>query len=215
MATAPASAEAGPLEVAVLAKAPLAGLAKTRLIPALGAVGAARFHRSLVLRTLAVVAKAGLQPTLWCAPSVEHRFFRALRHVRGLSCQVQEEGDIGQRMHAVFLAHAQRSDRPLLLIGSDCPVFSAEHLREAARRLQAGHEAVFTPAQDGGYVLIGLQRPQPSLFEGVTWSTAEVMAQTRLRLAQADLRWSEMPALWDLDTPQDLARWQALAAGKA
>jgi len=204
-----------PVEVAILAKAPVAGLAKTRLIPALGAARAARLHRHLVLRTLAVVFDAGLVPTMWCAPSPAHRFFRALRSTALLSCEPQAEGDIGQRMHAVFEQHAQRSTAPLLLIGSDCPVFSASHLRQAAQRLLGGDEAVVTPAEDGGYVLMGLKQPQATLFEGLAWSTSEVMAQTRQRLRAAGLRYSEMPTLWDVDTPQDLARWQALAAGQA
>jgi rSAM/selenodomain-associated transferase 1 len=204
-----------PVEVAILAKAPVAGLAKTRLIPALGAVGAARLHRRLVLRTLAVVLDAGMVPTLWCAPSPAHRFFRALQASTSVDCKTQAEGDIGQRMHAVFEQHAQRSLAPLLLIGSDCPVFSASHLRQAAQRLLGGDEAVVTPAEDGGYVLIGLKQPQATLFEGLAWSTSEVMAQTRQRLRAAGLRYSEMPTLWDVDTPQDLVRWQALAAGQA
>jgi uncharacterized protein len=215
MATSPDDMNTLPVEVAILAKAPVAGLAKTRLIPALGAAGAARLHRRLVLRTLAVVAEAGLVPTLWCAPSPSHRFFRALRSTVLLACEPQAEGDIGQRMHAVFEQHTRRSKAPLLLIGSDCPVFSASHLRLAAQRLLSGDDAVVTPAEDGGYVLIGLNQPQAVLFEGLAWSTSEVMAQTRQRLRAAGLRHSEMPTLWDVDTPQDLARWQALGAGPA
>lgn len=215
MVTSPADMNTLPVEVAILAKAPVAGLAKTRLIPAVGAVGAARLHRRLVLRTLAVVAQAGLVPTLWCAPSPAHRFFRALRRTALLACEPQVEGDIGQRMHAVFVQHARRSTAPLLLIGCDCPVFSASHLRLAAQRLLWGDEAVVTPAEDGGYVLIGLKQPQATLFEGLAWSTSEVMAQTRQKLHAAGLRYSEMPTLWDVDTPQDLARWQAMAADPA
>ena len=215
MVTSPADMNTLPVEVAILAKAPVAGLAKTRLIPAVGAVGAARLHRRLVLRTLAVVAQAGLVPTLWCAPSPAHRFFRALRSTALLACEPQVEGDIGQRMHAVFVQHARRSTAPLLLIGCDCPVFSASHLRLAAQRLLWGDEAVVTPAEDGGYVLIGLKQPQATLFAGLAWSTSEVMAQTRQKLHAAGLRYSEMPTLWDVDTPQDLARWQAMAADPA
>lgn len=215
MATPPAERTALPVEVAILAKAPVAGWAKTRLIPALGAAGAARMHRRMVLRTLAVVAQAGLVPTLWCAPSPAHRFFRALQASTSIDCKTQAEGDIGQRMHAAFVAHARRSTAPLLLIGSDCPIFSACHLRLAAQRLLSGDEAVVTPAEDGGYVLIGLQQPQATLFEGLAWSTSEVMAHTRQKLHAAGLRYSEMPTLWDMDTPQDLARWQAMAADQA
>ena len=209
MATSPVSAEPLAVDLAVLAKAPRPGQVKTRLAPALGAAGAARLQRRLLLRTLAVARASGLGLQLWGAPA-EARFFRALARATGLPCRAQPEGDMGQRMHAVFEAHSRETARPLLLIGSDCPVFSPDHLRQAAQRLLAGDTAVFTPAEDGGYVLVGLQRPQPSLFEGVAWSTPEVMAQTRERLQGLGLRWSVLPTLWDLDTPADLRRWQAL-----
>lgn len=214
MAISPASAErdAPAVDLAVLAKAPVAGLAKTRLIPALGAAGAARLHRQLLKRTLAVAAQSGLRVQLWCAPDAAHPFFQIAARRLGLRCHVQPEGDIGQRMQAVFAA--QPAGRPLLLVGSDCPVFTAAHLQDAAQRLQSGDEAVFTPAEDGGYVLVGLRRPQPVLFEGLAWSTSSVMAQTRQRLADLGLRHSEMPTLWDIDRPEDLARLSSAGLGR-
>lgn len=191
--------------VAVLAKAPLAGLAKTRLVPALGAAGAARLQRWLTLATLRTAGEAGLGPiTLWCAPDAGHRFFRALRRRCRLTCRVQPEGDIGARMHAAFMHHAGRS--PLLLLGTDCPALRAAHLRQAAQVLHDGADAVFVPAEDGGYVLVGLRRPQPALFVGIDWSTPRVMVQTRERARAASLRWVELDTLWDVDVPADLAR---------
>ena len=212
MATAPDRVEA--VTVAVLAKAPLAGQAKTRLEPALGQAGAARAHRQLVLRTLQTVAQAGLPVRLWCAPTSDQRFFRALARAHGLALATQPEGDVGVRMHAAFVDHARCSAAPLLLIGTDCPAFDAAHLREAARRLLAGDEAVFTPAEDGGYVLVGLRQPMAGLFEAVSWSSSQVMNQTRGHLQRLGLRWSEMPTLWDVDRPADWQRWQALQAQK-
>ncbi len=210
MATAPDRVEA--VTVAVLTKAPLAGQAKTRLAPTLGPAGAARAHRALVLRTLRTVAQAGLPMRLWCAPTSDQRFFRALARAHGLALASQPEGDVGVRMHAAFVDHARCSAEPMLLIGTDCPAFDAAHLQEAARRLLAGDEAVFTPAEDGGYVLVGLRRPVAALFEAVSWSTAEVMSQTRAHLQRLGLRFSEMPTLWDVDRPADWQRWQALQA---
>jgi len=197
------------VSVAVLAKAPVAGHAKTRLAATLGAAGAARVHRQLVLRTLQTVQLAGLRLELWGEPA-EHRFFKALLRVQGCLTLAQPAGDIGARMHAAFVHHCARSPAPLLLIGTDCPVLEAAHLREAARRLLAGDEAVFTPAEDGGYVLVGLRRPVPALFEDIAWSTEQVMAQTQERLQRLGLCYSEMPTLWDLDRPADWLRWQAM-----
>ncbi|MGE0671463.1 MAG: TIGR04282 family arsenosugar biosynthesis glycosyltransferase [Methylibium sp.] len=199
------------VQVAVLAKAPIAGLAKTRLIPALGAQGAARLQRTLTRGALRCAAEAGLGPvTLWCAPNAEHRFFRALRRSCGLRCLVQPSGDLGARMHTAFRLHCV--DGPLLLIGTDCPALRPSHLRKAARALVDGEDAVFYPAEDGGYVLVGLRRPQESLFRDMPWSTAEVMSLSRQRARDAGLRVREFEPLWDVDLPADLPRLQALTA---
>lgn len=198
------------VQVAVLAKAPIAGLAKTRLIPALGAQGAARLQRTLTRGALRCAAEARLGPvTLWCAPNADHRFFRALRRTSGLRCLVQPSGDLGARMHTAFRLHCVEG--PLLLIGTDCPALRPSHLRKAARALVDGEDAVFYPAEDGGYVLVGLRRPQEALFRNMPWSTAEVMSLSRQRARDAGLRVREFEPLWDVDLPADLPRLQALA----
>ncbi|MDE2275863.1 MAG: TIGR04282 family arsenosugar biosynthesis glycosyltransferase, partial [Burkholderiales bacterium] len=145
--------------------------------------------------------------TLWCAPHAQHRFFRALHQATGVPCLVQASGDLGERMHTAFRLHCEQG--PLLLTGTDCPPLTPTHLRQAARALQGGDEAVFFPAEDGGYVLVGLRRPQAALFRDIAWSTDAVMDQTRERASAAGLRWREFETLWDLDVPADLARWQA------
>lgn len=202
------------VQVAVLAKAPVAGLAKTRLIPALGPRGAARLQRQLTRAAVQTAADAGLGAvTLWCTPHAQHPFFRALRRTTGLACRVQPEGDLGARMHAAFVLHCAAG--PLLLTGTDCPPLTAAHLRRAAQALLEDADAVFHPAEDGGYVLVGLRRPQAALFEGIAWSTPEVMAQTRARAAALGLRVRELETLWDVDVAADLARWRASAAAAA
>ncbi len=197
------------VQIAVLAKAPLPGLAKTRLIPALGATGAARLQRQLTRSTLACAQQAQLGAvTLWCAPDTQHRFFRALHSTSGVNCIEQPRGDLGLRMLAAFERHCQQG--PLLLIGTDCPALTTTHLKAAARALIDGEDAVVYPAEDGGYVLIGLQQPQPALFCAMTWSTGQVMATTRARAKAQGLRLRELATLWDVDVPADLARLRAL-----
>lgn len=199
------------VHVAVLAKAPIAGLAKTRLIPALGPRGAARLQREFTRRALRTAVAAQLGPvTLWCAPHANHRFFRALRRTMGVDCLVQASGDLGERMHTAFRLHCAQG--PLLLIGTDCPALAPSHLRDAARALCDGYDAVLGPAEDGGYVLVGLRDPQPTLFLGMAWSTPTVMFETRMRATALGLRVMELPTLWDVDVPADLPRLGTLFA---
>lgn len=200
------------VQIAVLAKAPVAGQVKTRLIPALGDAACARLHRRLVLRTLRCALDARLGPvTLWCAPDARHRFFRALQRVMPLDLRVQTDADLGRRMHDALSHHVGRG--PALLIGTDCAVLEPDHLRRAARALVDGADAVFVPVDDGGYVGVGLRRAQPALFDGMTWSTDRVMAQTRARACALGLAVHELDPLWDIDRPADLDRLAALDHG--
>ncbi len=197
--------------VAILAKAPVAGFAKTRLIPAVGAAGAARAHRGFALAALRTARQAQLEPVIvWGAPDVAHRFFRALRKVEKVQLDSQCPGDLGQRMtHAMERHFNAHPSLPLLVIGTDCPVLSPGHLHEAARSL-AQHDVVLVPAEDGGYVLIGMARPVPAVFQNITWSTGQVLQQTRDRMQVAGLSWCELPPLWDVDQPDDWHRLQRM-----
>lgn len=201
-----------PAAVAIMAKAPVPGLAKTRLMPLLGAAGAARAQRGFVLRTLQTVRAASTGPlTVWCAPNADHRLFKALRARCGVACVAQPGGDLGQRMRAAMAHHFARAPHiPWLVVGTDCPALTPERLQQAADALQR-HDAVLIPAEDGGYVLLGLRRPMPQVFERVDWSTPRVLAQTRERLLEAGARWQELPPLWDVDEPADWLRWRSMA----
>ena len=154
---------------------------------------------------------AALGPvTLWCAPQVSHRFFRALQRTSDLRCRAQPDGDLGERMHSAFRLHC--ADSPLLLIGTDCPALRPEHLQQAARALSDGADAVFIPAEDGGYCLVGLRQPQPALFLGMSWNHDGVLSETRRRAAALGLQLRELAPLWDVDLPEDLLRLAVLNA---
>jgi rSAM/selenodomain-associated transferase 1 len=190
--------------VAILARAPVAGQAKTRLIPALGAEGAANLQRWLLQRTVAMALVADVGPvTLWCAGDPRHADFALCRAFGSVGLRLQPEGDLGRRMSEAL----RQSPTPAgtLVIGTDCPALGVAHLRDAASRL-ADHDAVVVPAEDGGYVLIGTRSPPPAVFDEVEWGTERVMAQTRRRLAALGCRWSEPATLWDVDRPADLER---------
>ena len=190
------------IDIAVLAKAPIPGIAKTRLIPAIGAHAAAVLQEWLTERTIRTAVSAHIGPiTLWCAPDSTHASFGALQRLYGIALRTQPAGDLGARMLAAM------QSGPTLVIGTDCPAFTPAHLHEAARALQS-HDAVLVPAEDGGYVLIGTNAPQPGLFDGMSWSTPHVAAETRPRAAKLSLSLHELAPLWDVDTEDDLARME-------
>ena len=194
--------------VIVLAKAPVAGYAKTRLIPALGAAGAAALAQRLLDHALAQALAARLGPVdLCCAPDCDHPAFARLATQDRVALSCQAPGDLGQRM-AQALGRALAITPRALLIGSDAPALDAAMLQRAALALDQA-DAVFVPAFDGGYALVGLRRPAPSLFADMAWSTAQVMADTRQRLAAAGLRHVELPPLADIDGPADLVHLPA------
>ena len=192
-------------EIAVFARAPVAGAAKTRLIPALGGQGAADLHATMVRRALATACAA--EPgrvTLWRAGASDHPFFAACARDFGVALATQPEGDLGARMAAAFAA----APGPLLLIGSDCPMLKPAHLRACAKAL-AARDAVFLPAEDGGYALIGARRLIAEIFADIPWGTSAVMAETRARLRRLGLTWAEPATVWDVDEPADLERLRA------
>ena len=203
MATFPGNpdAEAAAVAIAILAKAPLPGLAKTRLAPTLGAEGAAQLQARFIERAVTTAQAAAIGPvTLWAAPA--HPAFQTISALFGVALAEQPEGDLGARMQAAIAA----ANGPAIVIGTDCPALTLEHLRTAARALMDGVDVVIVPVEDGGYGLIGMRRPQPALFAGMTWSTSSVMAETRRRLTKLGLSWREPARLWDIDEPADLAR---------
>ncbi|MDO9439311.1 MAG: TIGR04282 family arsenosugar biosynthesis glycosyltransferase [Beijerinckiaceae bacterium] len=192
--------------VAIFARAPIAGAAKTRLIPRLGAAGAAALHARLVTHTLTQVAAARpTSATLWCSPDATHSFFADCRATFGVTLEPQHGADLGQRMHAAFVA----AQGPLLLVGTDCPMLGPDLLREAAEALLNGSDAAFCPAEDGGYGLVGLRKPCPSLFDDMDWGTDRVMSETRARLRRLGLAWHETATVWDVDRPEDIGRLAA------
>jgi len=199
-----------PVAVAVLAKAPVPGFAKTRLIPALGAEGATAFASRLIEHAVATACEAGVGPvTLWAAPVGTVAAFESLRARFGIALARQPDGDLGARM----LTALATGKGATLVIGTDCPALTADHLRAAADALRCGVDVVVYPAEDGGYVLIGTRKAEPALFSAMPWSTAEVMAETRRRLNALGLVWQEPMTLWDVDGPADLDRLRESALG--
>ena len=205
--------------VVVMARAPVPGRTKRRLIPAIGAERAAALHRAMIRRAVTSALASGVGPVeLWCTPSPDHEAFRSLGSETRIGLRTQIGSDLGARMRAAIEA------RPgaVVVIGSDCPFLGPDDLVRAAAVLEAGGaprprqagsarldrtagaDVVVAPAFDGGYVLIAVDRPRPELFTGIEWGTGRVLAQTRERARAARLRLFALEARRDVDRPEDL-----------
>lgn len=191
----------------VLARAPVPGKVKTRLIPALGAEGACSLQRLLLERTLALPAGGFAERFLWLddAPdaSLQH-----LAESLGWTLMEQPVGDLGERMRRIAVLGLAEGDG-VVLIGNDCPLLDVAYLGQACAALEQ-HPAVLGPAEDGGYVLLGLRQVDSLLFSAIPWGSEHVLDLTRTRLQQLAWTHHELQELWDVDRPCDLARLEAI-----
>ena len=191
--------------VGVFARPPVAGRAKTRLLPALGAAGTARLQAHLIDKTLTIVCHSPrAKATLFVRGEPQHPFIMSCAHRFNLPVREQIGHNLGARMHAAFVSMLATFPRALI-VGVDNLTLTGNLLLEADEALQRA-DVVVQPAADGGYTLIGLSRPRAGLFKGIPWGTQDVMRLTRERIAQQGLRVAELVTAWDLDTPTDLGR---------
>ncbi len=203
-----------PFAIGVMAKAPVAGAVKTRLIPLLGADGAADLQRTLCRRALATAcAAAPGAVTLFTAGDDERGFWAECRAGFGMPVAVQRGADLGARMFDA-LSRLLEHSAAAVLIGTDCPALTRADLARTRTRL-ASARMVFAPAEDGGYVLVGARELARAAFHGIAWGEDSVMRDTRRALLalgwRAGVDWQELPLLWDVDRPADYVR--ARAAG--
>ena len=195
-----------------MARAPVPGRAKTRLIPRLGRRGAARLQRRLLLDRVKSLADAGLAPlSLSCSPGRGHPVFRKCHRAWHVALEVQQGRDLGLRMREALRKALATADYAIL-IGADCAGLTLADIRQALQALEQGVPVVLVPAEDGGYVLIGLRRDCAAIFTGIQWGGDNVMAQTRCRLRRQGLDWLELPTRWDVDRPADLKRLRGTGA---
>lgn len=205
-----------PFHIAVFCKAPVAGNVKTRLIPAFGAERAKAIFVQLAERTLETVrttCEEAASASLWVADDPKHKAIQRWSRDFNLPTYQQVGADLGARMLHCLQTMSANHQR-VLLIGTDCPAFTREHLLSAANVLNESCSWVFTPAEDGGYVMVGSNAPRAEPFAGIAWSTNEVMAQTRRALRAANIHWAETATLWDVDTAADVGRAEREVVGR-
>lgn len=194
----------------VFARYPEPGRAKTRLIPALGAVGAIALYRQLAEATLhqarGLARHHPATITVWFtgaeAPAMAAWLGEDLTY-----CS-QPPGDLGARLGTAFQTALAQGHPQAIALGTDCPWLNTQLLEQACQAL-GSHDLVLGPATDGGYYLIAMAQYYPPLFQNVPWSTEHVLSQTVAIAQSLGLSIAYLPTLTDIDTPEDLALWQA------
>lgn len=191
--------------IVVIAKAPIPGFAKTRLIPALGAEGAARLAERMLHHTVGNALAAVLGPVELCTtPAPEDSVWAKLELPTQLVWSEQGDGDLGMRMTRVAERTLSRDER-VVLIGTDCPAIGVEELQSASRALDT-HDAFMQPTVDGGYALLALRAFHPLIFQDIRWSTDTVAFETLCRAGRLGWRVQSGPPVHDIDEAADL-RW--------
>ena len=194
--------ERAPPMLAIFTRGCEHGRVKSRLAQTVGDDVALDVHRALVVHAFEVARQSGLDAEVWLDGDA------ASLPAHGFAVRAQATGDLGARMLAVVADTVARG-RAAIVVGTDCPVLDADYLRRAADALDAA-DVVLGPVEDGGYVLIGMRAPQPTLFEAIPWSTSRVYSRTLRRIAAAQLRHVALETLWDVDTEADWRRWRRL-----
>jgi hypothetical protein len=201
--------------IAVMAKAPRPGLAKTRLIPALGAEGAARLARAFLVDSAALAhaaAKAaGGAAYVIATPDAA---CDELASLIGLPTLPQGEGDLGARIVAAFATLFARGHAPVMLLGADTPALPPAHIATALALAETAPS--FGPTGDGGYWTVALPAPAPALFEAIAWGGPTVLTETEAAARRLGIPLAFAPPWDDVDEPADLGGLQRqLAANPA
>ena len=193
----------------IFTKAPILGEVKTRLQPDYSPEQSLELHKKLVINTLTSVSHStGFDIDLCCTPNRQHLFFLDCENSFSIALSDQVGDDLGERMAFAFSSGLQLYEK-VIIIGTDCPELDGEYIKNALKALD-DFDAVIGPAEDGGYVLLGLKNFSPKLFSGISWGNDTVFKQTQKVLS--DLSWScqELAIMHDLDRPEDLHRYKNL-----
>lgn len=196
----------------IFTRYPEPGKTKTRLIPAIGAEAAACLQQQMTEHTVAQAQSLASQREVELEICFAGGNERLLRSWLGLDLRYRSQatGDLGERMAEAFRQAFQEGMQRVVIIGIDCPGVDALLLNKAFETL-ADQDLVLGPAIDGGYYLIGLRRFVPQLFQGVHWSTDQVLQQTVEIASSQDLTVGYLPTLEDVDRAEDLAVWERVS----
>ena len=189
------------IKILIFTKPPLAGKCKTRLIPCLGEQGAAQLQESLLLKIISDLIEFNLCPfEIW--QSEESNYFKQLQVASELVINTQQGNDLGVRMSNA-ISHSLLVSEGVLIIGSDCAEYSKNYFEKAIKCL-LNQRSVIGPAYDGGYLLMGLTRLYPQLFQNIKWGSSQVLERTLNTFNNLSLAYTTLEPLHDIDTPEDL-----------
>jgi uncharacterized protein len=193
----------------IFSRYPEAGKTKTRMIPALGALGAAELQREMTEYTLKTAIALQSSSDIAIQIHFAGGEIQLMREWLGADFDYipQTSGDLGTKMRSAFDLAFASGNQQVVIIGIDCPDIDQEILTTAFNSLEH-HDLVLGVAADGGYYLIGLHRPIDLLFQNITWGTEQVLTQTKNIAQQLELNVYYLPTLADVDRPQDLKIWQ-------
>ena len=193
----------------IFTKSPILGEVKTRLQPVYTVEQSLIVHKNLMMKTLGLTKELNdFDIELCCAPSRNDSFFSKCENEFPITLGNQEGADLGERM-AFSVSVALQIYEKVIVIGTDCPDINIDYLQSALESLNE-NDAVIGPASDGGYVLLGLKTFSAKLFANISWSTDEVLSQTKRVLKNLSWSYQELGIMHDLDRPEDLRRHEGL-----
>ena len=191
--------------IIIFAREPVIGQVKTRLIPALGKEGATELYRRLLDHTIEKVISSDLSPVnLSITPESHLKYFEQMSLFDHFKLTIQHGSNLGMRMYNALLAGLSDYSK-VVLIGTDCPFLNADDFQQAIIALD-DNDMVFSPAEDGGYVLVGAKKVLPGVFNFIDWGTDRVMEQSRLALINHQISWLELSEQCDIDVESDLRK---------
>jgi rSAM/selenodomain-associated transferase 1 len=196
--------------IVVFAREPLLGKVKSRLAIEIGAQEALVVYQAMLARLGQILTQAQIAAwDLWVTSNCSHKDFVSICNKENI--YLQNGQDLGARMDAAIRQTLQEKNvESVVLIGTDCPALTERYLDQALLALESGVDVVLGPAEDGGYVLVGMRRPITAVFEDIPWGTDQVMHRTLETLKAKELTYRLLDTLWDVDRPEDLVRLQLL-----
>ncbi|MDO7656722.1 MAG: TIGR04282 family arsenosugar biosynthesis glycosyltransferase [OM182 bacterium] len=199
-------------QILIFAKQPIPGEVKTRLIPAIGVTSATDLHCAMTRRVAAMLSASALAPFRFAVSGdMSDPLFAESDGCLPPTTQIGE--DLGERMLNAATRAFEVKQKPseatveyVVIVGADCPALAPIHVQETLESLASGIEVVFVPADDGGYVLVGMSRVFAEMFQDIAWGTSEVLQVSLNKLSKRGVSTRCLSPLWDVDTEEDLLK---------